>query len=115
MAPPQIFINTKTLELEKRSDIEKEDGCENYQEREDHKKDKEDGSDASDPSENANEKDESRKSKFPFPLPIHSYILMFTGLAIALAGVSYNKNDYKILNSDLLNSPAVSDMINSSF
>ena len=81
MAPPQIFINTKTLELEKRSDIEKEDGHENDQEHEDDKKDIEDDSDGSDPSEGI-------KAKFPFPLPICSYILMFTGLAISLAGVS---------------------------
>ena len=86
MAPPQLFINTKTLELDKQPDVEKEDGHESKKEREDDKKEKENDSDASDPSKGI-------KAKFLFPLPICSYILMFTGLAITLAGVSFNKND----------------------
>jgi len=81
MAPPQLFINTKTLQLEKQ-EIVNVDG--NNQEWEDDKKDIEDDSDASDASEGTNGKDKNGKAKFP--LPILSYILMFTGLAISLAG-----------------------------
>jgi len=80
MAPPQLFINTKTLEVEKR-EIVNVDG--NNQEWEDGKKDIEDDSDASNPSTN-NGNNESGKAKFP----LLSYILIFTGLAISLAGVS---------------------------
>jgi len=83
MAPPQLFINTKTLQLDKQPEIVNVD--ENNQEWEDDKKDEEDGK------EGTNGKDENGKAKFP--LPILSYILMFTGLAISLAGVSSNKND----------------------
>jgi len=84
MAPPELFINTKTLQLEKQPEIVNVDGYENNQEREDDKKDEEDISDASDPSDGTNGKDESGKAKSP--LPILSYILIFTGLAISLAG-----------------------------
>jgi len=76
MAPPQLFINTKTLQLDKQPEIVNVD--ENNQEWEDDKKDEEDGK------EGTNGKDENGKAKFP--LPILSYILMFTGLAISLAG-----------------------------
>jgi len=88
MAPPQLFINTKTMELEKQPEIEKENSHENSQGRED---DKEDDINASDPPERTNGKDENGKAKFP--LPIHSYILMFTGLAIALAGAFLGINE----------------------
>jgi len=81
MAPPQLFINTKTLQLEKQ-EIVNVDG--NNQEWEDDKKDIEDDSDANDPSEGTNGKNKSGKAKSP--LPILSYILIFTGLAISLAG-----------------------------
>jgi len=85
MAPPQLFINTKTLQLEKQPEIVNVDGYENNQEREDDKKDEEDSSDASNPSEGTNGKNESR-IQAKFPLPILSYILIFTGLAISLPG-----------------------------
>jgi len=81
MAPPQLFINTKTLEVEKQ-DIVNVDG--NNQEWEDDKKDIEDGSD--DPSEGTNNGNNESRIQAKFPLPILSYILVFMGLAISLAG-----------------------------
>ena len=96
MAPPQLFINTKTLELEKQPKNDKEDGYqdiepENIQEQEANKKDKTDDSEASDPAEHTDGKDD--EIRMARPLPILSYMLVFTGLAIALVGVSFNQND----------------------
>ena len=84
MAPPQIFINTKALELEKRPENDNEDGDEDFepekkQEREGKKEEKDDNSD--------------HKIEIKGSLPILSYIVVFTGLAIALLGVSFNEND----------------------
>merc|ERR1712025_646229 len=83
MAPPNLFINTKTLDLEKQPENEKEDGFEDLEQK-DEKKDKGDDNAGSDPSEGINK--ENGKAKFPLPLPIFSYIVVSNGLAITLAG-----------------------------
>ena len=96
MAPLKLFSNTKTLELEKQLENE---SCEDFepenkQEQEAQKKEKENENDKSDPAESMGGKDENRIAR---SLPILTYvvspILVFTGLAIALVGVSSNKND----------------------
>ena len=89
MAPPQLFINAKTLELEKQPENEKEDGSEDFkpsnkQEQEAEKEEKGDDNDKSDPDEDTNGMDEK------FPILVFS---LFTSLAFALVGVSFNKND----------------------
>jgi len=85
MAPPQIFINTKTLELEKQPETAKEDGGEdsepvNKQEQEAKKED----NDNSDPAKDTVGSD--HEIGMEPPLPILSYIVVFTGLAIAVLG-----------------------------
>ena len=95
MAPPQLFINTKTLELEKQPENEKRDGSEdlepaNKQEQEAEKEEKGDNNDSHDPDEDANGMDE----KFPIFNYIFSLVFcLFTSLAFALVGVSFKKND----------------------
>ena len=95
MAPPKLFINTKSLELEKQPENESYEDFEpeSKQEQEAQKKEKEDDNDKSDPAEDADGSDENRIAR---SLPILTYvvspILVFTGLAIALVGVSSNKN-----------------------
>ena len=95
MAPPKLFINTKSLELEKQPENESYEDFEpeSKQEQEAQKKEKEDKNDKSDPAEDADGSDENRIAR---SLPILTYvvspILVFTGLAIALVGVSCNKN-----------------------
>ena len=92
--------------MDKQPENDKEDGyddCEpeNNQEQED----KEDNNGASDLSEGANGNSEnSSHSHFQFPA---SYILVLTGLAIALVGVSVNQKD-DTLKSDFLISPGSS-------
>ena len=95
MAPPQLFISTKLLELDKQPENEKEDGSEDFepeqkQEQGDEKEDKRD--DGSDRAEDTNEHGENRRAR---PSSILTYIvsLVFTGVAFALVGVSFNKND----------------------
>ena len=90
MAPPNLFINTKTLDLEKQPENEKDDGFEDLQQK-DEKKDKGDDIDGSDPSDGINK--ENGKAKFRPPLPIFSFIVVSNGLAITLAGVSFNYHD----------------------
>ena len=106
MAPPQLFINTKILELEKQPKNEKEDGSEDFEsedKQESGKKDKEkENNNDNDPVEDADGSDENRIAR---SLPILTYvvspILVFTGLAIAIVGVSSN-NDYGMLKWDHL-------------
>jgi len=89
MAPPQLFINTKTLELEKQPENKSYEDFEpkNKQEQKAEKKDKEEENESNDPAEDADGKDENRKAK---SLPILTYvvapILVLTGLAIAFVG-----------------------------
>ena len=104
MAPPKLFINTKTLDLEKQPENEKEDGFEDLQQK-DEKKDKGDDNDGSDPSDGINKG--NGKAKFPFPLPIFSFIVVSNGLAITLAGVSFNNHDDDLLKPDFLIPPVV--------
>ena len=98
MAPPQLFINKKTLDVEKLSENNKEDVCEDFepentQEQETEKEDKSDDCD-SENSKDTNESNANRKARSLSILTnIASPILVFTGLAIALVGVSSNKND----------------------
>ena len=70
MAPPQLFINTKTLELEKQQENKSSEDFE---------------------PENKHGKDENRS--FPILAYVVCPILVFTDLAIAFVGVSSNKND----------------------
>ena len=74
MAPPKLFISTKTLELEKQPENEKKGEFEDF-EQPDEKKDK---ADASDPSERTNGSD------------WNTYIglLVLTGLGLTLVTVS---------------------------
>ena len=84
MAPPNLFINTKTLDFKKQPenlDLEQAD----------EKKDKGDDNDGSDPSDGINKA--NGKAKFRLPLPIFSFIVVSNGLAITLAGVSSNNYD----------------------
>jgi len=91
MAPPQLFINTKILELEKQPKNEKEDGSEDFEsedKQESGKKDKEkENNNDNDPVEDADGSDENRIAR---SLPILTYVvsplLVFTGLAIAIVG-----------------------------
>ena len=89
MAPPQLFINTKTLGLEKQPENDKEDvdedfEPENKQEWEAEKEEKGDNTDYSDPAEDTVGSDyEIGMERSP---PILSYVVVFTGLAIALLG-----------------------------
>ena len=82
MAPPKLFISTKTLELEKQPENKKKGEFEDV-ERADEKKDKADASDASGPSARTNGSD------------WNTYIglLVLTGLGLTLVTVSFNKND----------------------
>ena len=92
--------------MDKQPENDKEDGyddCEpeNNQEQED----KQDNNGACDLSEGANGNNENNShSHFQF---LASYILVFTGLAIALVGVSVNQKD-DTLKSDFLISPGSS-------
>ena len=94
MAPPQLFINTKTLELEKQPENTKVDGFadfdpENKQEQETDK------SDYPESSKDNNGSFANRKERLLSILTnIVSPILVFAGLAIALVGVSFNENDH---------------------
>ena len=96
MAPPQLFIKTKTLELEKQPDNKSYEDFEpeNKQVQAAEKKDKQEENESNDPAEDSDENGENRKAK---SLPILTYvvspILVLTGLAIAFVGVSSNKND----------------------
>jgi len=91
MAPPQLFINKKTLDVEKLSENNKEDVCEDFepentQEQETEKEDKSDDCD-SENSKDTNESNANRKARSLSILTnIASPILVFTGLAIALVG-----------------------------
>ena len=78
MAPPKLFISTKTLELEKQPENKKKGEFEDV-EQADEKKDK---ADASGPSERTNGSD------------WNTYIglLVLTGLGLTLVTVSFNKN-----------------------
>ena len=96
MAPPQLFINTKTLELERPPKNNKDGGSEdvepeNIQEQETKKKDKVCDSEASDPAEHTDADGDDDEIRMAKSLPILSYMLVFTGLAIALLGVSFNQ------------------------
>ena len=97
MAPPQLFINTKTLELEKQPENYKVDGFadfepENKQEQETEKEDNSDDPESSKDTDGsfANGKERS----LSILTNIASPILVFAGLAIALVGVSFNENDH---------------------
>ena len=92
MVPPQILINNKTLELEKQPENDKEDGFEDFepennQERKAEKKEKADY--ASDPAEDTVRSDYN--TSFEWSFPILSYMVVFTGLAITLIGVSFKR------------------------
>ena len=103
MAPPQLFINTKTLELERQPDVYEDFEPENKQEQEAEKKDKEEENDSTDPAEDADGKDENRIAmSFPILTYVVSPILVFTSLATALAGVSSIKNDSLLKCYDLI-------------
>ena len=96
MAPPKLFINKKTLE--KHPENDKEDGYEDFEpeNKQEQETEKEDKSDNCDPenSKDTNGSNTNRKARSLSILTnIASPILVFTGLAIALVGVSSNKND----------------------
>ena len=107
MVAPQLLINTKTLEVEKQPETNKEDGNEDFepenkQEHEADMKEKEDANDSSDPAkDNCNGNNGKRKaSSRPFLTYIISPILVFKGLTIAIVGVSFNKRDGILLKYD---------------
>ena len=95
MAPLQLFINTKTLELPQLPENDKEDGYEDFepddkQEQEAEKEDEVDDNDNHDPDKDTNGMDE----KFPIITIIFPLVFsLFTSLAFALVGVSFKKND----------------------
>ena len=100
MVAPQLLINTKTLELEKQPETNKEDDneeidLENKEEHEAEMKEKEDDNDSIDPAKdtcNGNNKNRKESSR-PFLTYIISPILVFKGLTIAIVGVSFNSKD----------------------
>ena len=97
MAPPQLFINTKSLELEKQPGNYKVDGFahfepENKQEQEAEKEDKSDDPESSKDTNGSFAN--GRERSLSILTNIASPILVFAGLAIALVGVSFNENDH---------------------
>ena len=118
MLAPQVLVNSKTLELEKQPENNKEEPGTN-QEQEAEMKEKED--DSRDPAEKdtnthnensaengTNGNDENRKARSrPFLTYVVSPILVFKGLTIALVGVSFDKN-VGVSNYDHLISPGLS-------
>ena len=94
MVPPQLFIISKTVELKKQTDSDKEDRSDDVKAENDQqegraeKKDEKYGNDIADPtgSEDSDGEKESRNAKL-FP----AHILVFIGLFVAFVGVSFNK------------------------
>ena len=105
MAPPELFINTKTWELEKQPVNEKGDGYEDFEPEKKQKQDaeKEDkGDDSSDPAEDTNEKDKNRKTR-SFPILTYIVSLVFTGVAFALVGVSFKECLIRLRSQNIFN------------
>ena len=97
MAPPQLFINTKTLELEKQPKDNKDDGYEDFEPENQHeeeadKNEKEDDKDNCDPDQDTNGtgNDGNRNEKW---ITILTSMPIFVGLTVAVFGVSSNEND----------------------
>ena len=98
MAPPQLFINTKTLELEKQPKDNKGDGDEafepeNQHEEEADKNEKEDDKDNCDPDQDTNGTGNDGNRRNEKWITILTSMPIFIGLAVAVFGVSSNKND----------------------
>ena len=92
MAPPQLFIISKTVELKKQTDNDKEDRSDDVEAENDQqegrveKKDEKYESDVDDPT-GTEESDGETENRKPRTAPI----LVFIGLAVAFVGVSFNK------------------------
>ena len=96
MAPPQLFTISKTVELKKQTDSDKEDRSDDVEAENDQqetraeKKDEKYKSYVGDPTgiEDSDGEKKNRNAKFR---PAH--ILVFIGLAVAFVGVSFNKKN----------------------
>ena len=95
MAPPQLFIISKTVELKKQTDNDKEDRSDDVEAENDQqegrveKKDEKYESDVDDPTgtEESDGEKENRNAKSLRP----AHILVFIALAVAFVGVSFDK------------------------
>ena len=106
MAPPQLFIISKTVELKKQTDNDNEDRSDavvaenDQQESRAEKKDERYENDVADPTgtEESDGEKENRNAKSLRP----AHILVFIALAVAFVGVSFNKKNNDMTKYDSL-------------